>query len=158
MCTMSPLAKKITLELCWIAGAFAAAWVLLLPLRTYEIAYPFQQAQILFIVGGITFIRWCFLWPLTPFAWSIPLKALILLGTVPAFLVGFDLFHSFRVFVHDIGLQELSGHLPFREQQWMSSYLRGLMVFWATGYMIASLLLIPRTFRSIWMQINRNTV
>lgn len=150
--------RKVKLEVFWLICTAFGAFVFLLPIKIYQIQYPFWISNVCYIFGAITCSRWFFLWKYTPYAWNIPLKIAFIGILFIAFILGFDRFHHFKYLINDIGIQELVQHLPVQEQDKLAMFIRSEMIFWATAFFGSTIVLVPKIFWSIWKQVNRNEV
>ncbi|MBK9720653.1 MAG: hypothetical protein IPO78_03425 [Saprospiraceae bacterium] len=142
----------------WIVSSFAFAFIILLPIQIYNIKFPFITTNIAFIVGFSLFCRWIFLWKFTPYAWSKILKLVLIFIFIPLTFVGINKFYDFRIYLDEIGLQELVPHLGVSEQTSMILYMRNEMIFFGTSFIITASIIPFIMIWSIWKQYNRNEV
>jgi len=123
------LKKLIFIELLWWVSSLIVAAIFLIPIYFYKIPYPFYQSNFIFIVAFITFMRWLFLWQLTPYQRLQYLKVAFILvsASLVFYLIAF--FTDFRVYVEDIGIQDMLTHLEDEDQIHLESYIRTEMLF-----------------------------
>ncbi len=145
-------------ELIWILLSIFLSLIALIPMYVYQVDYPFVHINMLFIIGFVNFTRWLFLWKYTPYAWYIPLKLVLVFVMIPVIFTGFNKFFEFRIFLDDIGLQEILTQCSERDQRNLSLYIRSEMIFFGTAYILASSLVPFKMIWSIWKQYNRNEV
>ncbi|MGB3130905.1 MAG: hypothetical protein WBB26_04435 [Saprospiraceae bacterium] len=152
------LKKLIFIELLWWVSSLIVAAIFLIPIYFYKIPYPFYQSNFIFIVAFITFMRWLFLWQLTPYQRLQYLKAAFILvsASLVFYLIAF--FTDFRVYVEDIGIQDMLTHLEDEDQVHLESYIRTEMLFFSIGSIICGICFPFRMVKSIWTQHNRDYV
>ncbi len=121
------------IEAVWISISLIVSLLVILPIRLYGVEYPFIKINLMFVFGLITFSRWLFLWKYTPYAY-------------------------FKIFLDEIGIQELLSGYNENEQKSLSLYIRSEMIFFGTGFVISAILVPMKMIWSIWKQYNRNEV
>jgi hypothetical protein len=77
---------------------------------------------------------------------------------IPVIFIGFNKFYDFRIFLDEIGIQELVSSYNENEQKSLSLYIRSEMIFFGTGFIISAMLVPMKMIWSIWKQYNRNEV
>ena len=138
----------------WIFAAIFALFVLL-PIYYYDIPYSFYKSNTVFVLLFILFLRWLFFWKLTPYARFQYLKFALIILMMPVFFFSFETFYDFKALIDDIGLQEITSHLPIDDQEGIGNHIRSEMVFFSVATMICTVCLVPHLIWSIWKQHNR---
>jgi hypothetical protein len=155
---ITPFQNRWFAEVAWIIVSILLSFIVLIPIFAYQVEYPFILHNVLFIIGFVTFTRWLFLWKFTPYAWSKWLKLSLVFLMIPVIFTGISMFFEFRVYLDDIGLQEILSRLRDIDQRNLALYIRSEMIFFGTAYIITSILIPFKMIWSIWKQYNRNEV
>lgn len=145
-------------EVIWIFISLILSIVVILPILMYGVDYPFTKINLMFVFGFITFSRWLFLWKFTPYAWNKRLKLALIFLMIPVIFIGINKFYDFRIFLDEIGIQELLTELNEQEQRSLTIYIRSEMIFFGIGFIISSMLVPLKMIWNIWKQLNRNEV
>ncbi len=146
------------IEAVWISISLIASLLVILPIRLYGVEYPFIKINLMFVFGLITFSRWLFLWKYTPYAWFKIWKLALIFIMIPVIFIGINKFYDFKIFLDEIGIQELLSGYNENEQKSLSLYIRSEMIFFGTGFVISAILVPMKMIWSIWKQYNRNEV
>jgi hypothetical protein len=150
-----PLARRAwSLELIWWISTFVLVLLILYPIYSREIAYPFYRYNVLAIVAFITFTRYIFLLDMTPFARRQWVKAILIFAVIPViFFIGQGI-NYLQTYLDENGPELLVGLLPRDEQQSVLEYIRSQMIFFGVGGIVAGVALPVRMIISIWRQHN----
>jgi hypothetical protein len=132
--------------------------LVILPIYLYQVEFPFYQINILFVTGFITFSRWLFLWRFTPYAWYKPLKLAMIFLMIPVIFIGINKFYDFKIYLDEIGIQELVTGYDEHVQHNLSVYIRSEMIFFGTTFIMTAIFIPFKMIWSIWKQYNRNEV
>ena len=146
------------IEAVWMLISLVIAFVVVLPVFMYGVAFPYMKMNLMFVTGFITFSRWLFLWKFTPYAWYKIWKLALIFLMIPVIFIGINQFYDFRLFLDEIGLQELLSDFNENEQYSLSLYIRSEMIFFGTAFIISAILVPFKMIWSIWKQYNRNEV
>lgn len=147
--------RQLYIEILWWLIALLVPLIFLAPIYFYKINYPFYLSNYIFIAVCITLLRWLFLWPITPYARLQYLKAAIILSSAIAVFYLIIYFSEFRIYLEDIGLQDMLQHIETHNQDQMEAYIRTQMIFFSVSSIICGFCLPFRMLSSIWTQHNR---
>lgn len=155
MTMLNPSARQAwTLELIWWLSTCFLVALILFPIYTREIAYPFYPYNVTAIVAFLTFTRYIFLLRLTPFARNQWIKAALIFLLIPVlFFIGQGI-NYFQTYLDDNGPELLVGLLPKAEQESVLNYIRSQMLFFGVGAIVAGAIIPFRMIVSIWRQYN----
>ena len=142
----------------WLIISSIISFMVILPIYLFGVEFPFIKMNLMFVFGFITFSRWLFLWKFTPYAWYKVFKLALIFLMIPIIFLGINQFYDFRIFLDEIGLQELLSRFNEKEQKSLSLYIRSEMIFFGTAFVISSCMVPLKMIRSIWKQYNRNEV
>ena len=142
----------------WLIISSIISFMVILPIYLFGVEFPFIKMNLMFVFGFITFSRWLFLWKFTPYAWYKVLKLTLIFLMIPIIFIGINQFYDFRIFLDEIGLQELLSRFNEKDQKSLSLYIRSEMIFFGTAFVISSCMVPLKMIRSIWKQYNRNEV
>lgn len=142
----------------WLLISLIISFLVILPIQLYGVDFPFIKMNLMFVFGFITFSRWLFLWKFTPYAWYKIFKLSLIFLMIPVIFFGINQFYDFKIFLDEIGLQELLSRYNENEQKSLSLYIRTEMIFFGTAFIISSFMIPLKMIRSIWKQYNRNEV
>lgn len=152
------LKNKWIAEALWWLFCGIVCLLVLIPIYLKKIEFPFWGHNIYFIVCFITFVRWLFLWPTTPYAWNQWFKAIIIFLMIFILFFAYTKFQDFKIYMDDIGLQEMVKDLDSELQDGMMKYIRTEVVFFSSASIISGLVIPFKLIWSIWTQHNRNYV
>ena len=148
----------LVLEIIGWIFAFLLAWLILLPVEKHIYADPFKRHNLWFVVSFITLVRYIFMIRYLFFGPIQWLKALFFLGCIPLFIYLLRLFSQFSRFADENGLESFMIHLLNDQQTSLSGYIRGEMIFFGAGSMIATVVFAIRLLVSIWLFHNRKII
>ncbi|GJM35246.1 MAG: hypothetical protein DHS20C18_42470 [Saprospiraceae bacterium] len=148
----------IRLEMIWWLITAIVVIVVLFPIQQTLSNYPFYRANIIFIVGFITFTRYIFLLRYTFLGPLQILKVAIAFLMIPTTFLLVQEINHFQLFLDEEGLDALVGELPFGKRENMVGYIRAEMLFFGTGVCIAAVVIIFRLLISVWLLRNRGRI
>ena len=156
MTNNNALARRAwSLELIWWVCTAILVALILYPIYSREIAYPFYSYNVVAIVAFITFTRYIFLLNMTPFARNQWVKAALIFLIIPVlFFIGQGI-NYLQTYLDENGPELLVGLLPRAEQESVLSYIRSQMIFFGVGGIVAGAAIPIRMIVSIWRQHNR---
>lgn len=145
-------------EALWWVVTIVVIWAIHYPLWHAMQVWPFQSANVVFIVALITLTRYTFLLPYTYLAKQQFLKAAVMVLLVPLTFYLVANLNAFLVFIEEKTWAPITGHLPEGERQQIEAYGWNEMIFFGAGSIIAAPVLAGRLLMSIWRTHNRGTV
>ncbi len=137
----------------WIVTALIAA-VVLLPIRYWAPEFPFFGINLIFIVVFITLSRYIFLLPHTWLAGKGRIKIVLLFLCMPLVFLLIQELNHFQTFLDENGPETLVGSLSYEMTQSMIGYVRGEMLLFAVGSIVAGVLFPIRMVISVWRTRN----
>jgi hypothetical protein len=147
------------LELIWWVFSAVLIGLVLYPIFSSGITYPFWKENTCFIIAFITSTRYVFLLKYTPIAvvqWS---KVAVLLFSVPCLYLLVSWFHAFQLYLDEGGVLSLvPAGLDDGMEGALTGYIRTQMLFFATGALLSTIVLPFRMLVSFWRTHNRGTV
>ena len=149
---------KLTVELLGWFIAGLVALIFLLPITSKIFQYPFLKINVAFIVIFITLARYIFLLKHTFIAYNQWLKAILMIGCIPAFIYVLRLFKRFQEYLAEKGVEHFMNHLPYEQQVSLGKYVTAEMLFFGAAALISILVFALRMMVSIWRLHNRGTV
>ncbi len=150
--------KPWLLELIWLGATAILVILILLPIRAEIYAFPFEKANIFFIIVFITLIRWLLFLSNTPFGKAQLIKGIIGIGAIWVGLYALRQFSLFQNFIDDKGIESITQHLPEARQIALHKYIISEFIFFATGSMIVCVMMPIRMLISIWRTHNLKKV
>jgi hypothetical protein len=137
----------------WILTALTAAAVLL-PIWYWAPDFPFFAVNVMFIVAFITLSRYIFLLRHTWLAGKDRIKIVLLFLCIPLVFTLVQELNRFQTYLDENGPEALVGPLSFEMTQSMIGYVRGEMVLFAVGSIVAGVLFPLRMVVSVWRTRN----
>lgn len=150
--------KPWLLELIWLAATAILVILILMPIRSEIYAFPFEKANIFFIIVFITLIRWLLFLSNTPFGKAQLIKGIIGIGAIWVGLYALRQFSLFQNFIDDKGVESITQHLPEARQIALHKYIISEFIFFASGSMIVCVMMPVRMLISIWRTHNLKKV
>ncbi|MCC6283102.1 MAG: hypothetical protein IT262_21020 [Saprospiraceae bacterium] len=145
----------VQLELVWWAITAVVVIAVLYPIYKAMYSWPFVQWNILFIVVLITLSRYIFMMQHTFLAQRQVLKIALLLIMFPATFALISGLNGFLTYIEEHTWEAMTGHLPEEPRLSMEAYIRGEMLFFGAGSILAAPLFAISLMRSIWRTRNR---
>ncbi len=144
------------IELIWFIFTGLAVYLVILPIRSEIYGFPFENANIWFVLVFITFLRWLLLLNATPFRKNQAFKAILGLGSIWVMLYSIRQFGFFQTFLDEKGIQSITAHLPEERQIALAKYISAEFIFFSVGTIMVSLMMPLRMIISIWRTYNLN--
>lgn len=152
------LKHKINIELIWWAFTVILAAIIIFPIWINAPLFPFFFQNIILVAAFVTFTRYIFLLPSTLIARQKWIKVFVIAVSAILFFVLTTALSDFHNFLDEQGLQTLVDHLNVNAQTRMMNYMKGEMIFFGVGAIIAGIILPFRMLISLWRVRNRGTV
>ncbi len=149
---------KINIELIWWAFTFILAAIIIFPIWINAPLFPFFYQNIILVAAFVTFTRYIFLLPTTLVARQKWIKGFVIAVSAILFFVLTTALSDFHNFLDEEGLQTLVEHLNVNAQTRIINYMKGEMIFFGVGSIIAGIILPFRMILSLWRVRNRGTV
>jgi hypothetical protein len=151
-------ALKLGIELTWWVITAMVAWIVLQPIHKAMYVWPFELANIVFVVVLITLTRYTFFLKHTFLNRQQVLKITLLLLMFPLAFYLLERVNEFLGYVEEQTWEPLTGHLPTAQQPGVQEYIWREMLFFGVGSIIATPVFAGRMMLSIWRTRNRDTV
>ena len=147
--------NKLKLELVWWVATAVVVGVVMFPIWKDFSNFPFQIANIAFILCFITFTRYAFLLKHTYIAHTLYPKIGFILASFV--VVGTLLTHmqTFNIWIDSGAPDNLLKSLSETKRNALLAYIKSEYVFFAVGSMVAAVVLAGRLLVSIWRLRNR---
>ena len=100
--------KPWLVELIWFAATAILVVLVLLPIRQQIYGFPFERANILFIIGFVTLIRWFLFLSSTPFNRTHWVKIILGMGSIWLGIYALRQFSFFQTFIDEKGIESKS--------------------------------------------------
>lgn len=142
----------------WWLVTFLLTAIILLPILTNVPDFPFFFQNFILIASLVTFTRYIFLLPSTLIARQKWIKVFVIAVSAILFFILTTALSDFHNFLDEEGLQTLVDHLNVNAQTRMMNYMKGEMIFFGVGSIIAGIILPFRMVISLWRVRNRGTV
>lgn len=149
--------KYLVDGLFWLVTAVVVCLVLL-PIYSKGISFPFIGFNILFIGVALTWTRYIFFLKNLPFSHFTPLKLIFIFTAIPLMIILLDGFTAFQAYHDEVGLQELVPHLSLGDQRTMIKYIKTEYTFFAVSSIICAIILPVRMIVSMWRVRHKGTV
>ena len=150
--------KPWLVELIWFAATAILVVLVLLPIRQMIYGFPFERANILFIIGFVTLIRWFLFLSSTPFNRTHWVKIILGMGSIWLGIYALRQFSFFQTFIDEKGIESITQHLSNEDQVAMSKYIISEYIFFAVGTIIVCIMMPFRMLISVWRTYNLNKV
>ncbi len=144
----------LRLEAVWWLTTAVVALLVLYPLYSAPVDFPFYTINIIYIVSFITLTRYIFLLHLTFLRRRQILKIAVICAAVPFIFYLVQGLNTFQTFLDEQGVEAIVGRLPLERQQGMITYIRGEFLLFGVGSIIAAVVLPVRLLISVWKQQN----
>ena len=151
---MAPRTSLLQLEALWWLTTIVVVLLVLFPLYSTPVTFPFYTINVVYIVSFITLTRYIFLLHLTLLARRQILKIAVICMTVPFIFYLVQGLNAFQTFLDEQGFEALVGRLPLERQGGMLTYIRSEMLLFGVGSIVAAAVLPVRLLISIWKQQN----
>ncbi len=155
---MSIQSKKWSIELIWWLATIVLSGLIMLPIIQAKIEFPWMTFNIVYLIAGITLVRYIFTLQHHPLAWSKPFKILMILIVPILFFPILEGLHSFLEYCDQEGLQNILTHLPVDQQNWFMKYIRIEYVIAGVTCFAGAFALIIKMIRSLWRQTKYNQI
>ena len=151
--------QKLTFQLELLFWLFTAVIVVAFAYPIYKTGapFPFYLMLTMFIVVFVTFTRYIFLMKFTFLAFNKWLKAGLIAVSIPFIFFLISQLNTFQTFYDEEGLDQFFRFMPLVERLDLQKYIRGVMIFFATGSIIATIIFPFRLMMSIWRNFNRDS-
>ncbi len=146
------------LELIWWLLAIGGSCLVILPIYLAQIPFDWLVYNLLFVLGGITLVRYVFTFQHHPLAASRIFKVLLIFLAPVLFFPILEGLHSFLEFNDREGLQSIMGHLSLQRQNWFIQYIRFEYIIAGVTCLIGIFALIIKMIRSLWRQYRFNEI
>ena len=150
--------KEVQLEIVFWLFTVLVAILVLLPINSNILTYPFWIQNIIFIVTAITITRYLFLLKFTFLAKRQWLKVICIFLCIPLIFYLIQELNFFQTYLDERGTESLVGHLPFEERSDVIDYMRSEILLFGTMAVISSIIFPIRLIISVWRTHNRGTV
>lgn len=148
--------KPWLIELIWFILTGVVVCLVILPIRLEIYGFPFERANIYFIIVFITFLRWILLLQSTPFHKIQLFKVVLGMGAIWIMLYSIRQFGLFQNFLDEKGIQTITAHLTESRQLALAKYIPSEFIFFAVGSIMVSLMMPFRMLISVWRTYNLN--
>lgn len=152
------LRHKLIVELIWWFLTLILILLVLFPIWMNAPRFPFYFENSILIAAFVTFTRYIFLLPITLIARQKWIKVFVILFSAILFFVMTTALSDFHNFLDEEGLQTLVNTLNVNAQTRLINYMKGEMIFFGVGAIIAGIILPFRMIISLWRIRNRGTV
>ena len=149
---VSDQSKFWLIELLSLLGSVVIALLVVLPIYEAQIPFSFYFFNLLFVVVGLTMMRYIFFLNIHPLRRSRIFKVLMIFSVPFLFFPLLEGLHSFIQFYDTEGIQSILTHLPYKEQGRYVKYIRIEYLFFGVVAMSGSFLVIVKMIRSLWRQ------
>ena len=110
--------KPWLVELIWFAATAILVVLVLLPIRQQIYGFPFERANILFIIGFVTLIRWFLFLSSTPFNRTHWVKIILGMGSIWLGIYALRQFSFFQTFIDEKGIESTIIPAGSTNNQW----------------------------------------
>ncbi len=148
----------LRLELIWWLVTIVILAAVLFPIYNSNANYPFWIINIVFIVTFITLARYLFLLKHTFLGRLQWAKVIVLFLCIPLIIFLIREIHSFRVYIDEVGLDDIFAHLTLKNQVAMVNYVRSEMLLFGVGAVVTTILIPFRMLISFWRTYNKGTI
>ncbi len=147
--------QKIQYEILAITFAVVVSALFVLPIY-FRIGddYDYYAANIVAIIVFITFSRWIFLLPFSPFARSNWFRFVLIFLPIPLFIYQLDSLMDFTAYIDEYGSTGFFKDLIDPSNYTFAKYIRYQFLFFSTSSLITIMLLPLRMIRSFWRTVN----
>ena len=152
----SLLIKKIMVEgLGWLITLVILALVLLPIYTQIGSAYLFYFDNTMFVLIGVTFLRYMFLLSYHWLSSSKWLKALFIFVPIPIFFYLLGALYEFQAYSDEVGLGEMLSTLSHESEVSLRKYIKSeMLLFWAMAF-LSNLYMPIRMILSLWREVNK---
>lgn len=151
--------QKLTIQLELLFWLFTVIVVVAFAYPIYKTGapFPFYPMLCLFIAVFITLTRYIFLMKFTFIAFNKWIKAGLIAISIPFIFYLISQLNAFQTFYDEEGLDQFFRFMPLVERLDLQKYIRAIMIFFATGAIIAAIIFPFRLMISIWRNFNRSS-
>lgn len=149
---------QIGLELIWWIVTLLVVGLVIYPILSKLVDYPFTTINIIFIIVFITFARYIFLLKHTFLASRQWLKAVLMVLSIPLIFYLVNGINYFQTFLDEEGMEAIMQGVELSKQRGLSNYIRSEVLLFGTGSVIVGIIFPIRLMLSIWRTHNRGTV
>lgn len=149
---MGVVSQKWRIEVIWLLITALTAALILLPILSAGIEFPWLTFNIIYIIGAITLVRYIFTLHHHPWAYSKVFKVGLIFIVPIIFFPTLEGIHDFLEYSDQEGLQQIMTHLSPSRQRWFMSYIRMEYVFFGIACFLGVFAMIIKMIRSLWRQ------
>jgi hypothetical protein len=144
----------IQFELFWWLFTLIAALAVVLPIYLWAPSFPFFRDNLIFVVVFITLSRYIFFLQHSFWArWQL-LKVAMIFVSIPLVFMLIQQLNTFQTFLDENGPEAVIGNMSLEDTTNMIGYVRGEMLLFSVGSIVATLLFPFRLLVSVWRVIN----
>jgi len=155
---MTEGSKKCLIELVWWLATLVIAALILLPIVEADIEFPWLIYNAVYIIAGMTLVRYIFSLHHHPLARSRVFKTTMIFLVPLLFFPILEGIHDFLEYCDQEGLQNLMPHLSPSSQTKYMSYIKTEYVLAAVTCFIGVFAMIVKMIRSLWRQSKFGTI
>jgi hypothetical protein len=148
---------KLNLAGLWILAMLLLPVILLWPIYSNDLDYPFYLNNFLFIVTPLIFFRYIFFIKFTFIESTLVPKLLFIPLAMVLIIYSYKGFNEFINFYNDNGIFYSLEKFDLRKQDFLSKYINRQYIFFAILTMIASIIMPFRMLISVWRVYNKGT-
>lgn len=147
--------NTFALEIITLIFALFLAILVLLPLTSKQVDYPFFVENVVFIFTFVLTTRYLFFLRFSFLATQQVIKVGLMLLFIPFIFYLFSCLHGFRTFLDEEGMYYPMRNLPAIKAKKLGNYMYNEMVFFGSGAIVASIIFPFRMIISVWTLKNR---
>lgn len=147
--------SKLSLEVVFLLITVLLIVAFIFPIFDYY-GPPFQFyfSNILFIFVFLTYTRYIFLLPYTPFSHTKRLKLVFIFLSIPLIMYGLDRLLEFQAYLDEVGFVDISGD-DINQASKYATYARTQYLFFCSAALVVMIILPLRMVVSIWRIVNK---
>ncbi len=145
----------ILFELVGLLLAILVSLVVIWPFILYKVDFPFIKFNFILVFISITFVRWQFFIKFSFFKDSLILHGFLFIAAIIAIIGFYGTYGDFKLFIQEVSLSSLFGHLNFKEAVWIREYLKNEFSFFSVFGIISSALFIIKLIKSVFRIVNK---
>jgi hypothetical protein len=149
---------KLKQEALWLGIIMLLCLIVLIPIKTNQIEFPFLGYNMIYIAVFIVFSRMIFLLRHSFLSHAFVIKLILIFISIPIIVLLMDGLAEFQAFMDEDSLHSLMMHLPLKTQNALARFIRSEFIFFGVGSVLTAIILPIRLIVSIWRVRNRGTV
>lgn len=141
-------------ELLWWIFTMAAALAVVMPIYFWAPTFPFFRDNVIFVVVFITLTRYIFFLEHSFWARRQVLKVAMIFVSVPLVFMLVQQLNTFQTFLDENGPEAVVGQMSLADTTNMIGYVRGEVLLFSVGSIVAAVIFPFRLIVSVWRVIN----